>query len=135
MRTKNTFSILFWVHPTRVKNIQTSIFTKITVNGKRANISLKLQVGIGLWDSNKQRAKGNSNEVREINNYLNQLYSKIVQIYQDLKYKEKLISAVLLKAYYLGEAENSKKLQEILKYHNRFFEVIAKGPREICLFG
>jgi integrase/recombinase XerD len=63
MRTKNTFSILFWIHPTRVKNNQTSIFTRITVNGKRANISLKLQIGVGLWDSNKQRAKGTSDEV------------------------------------------------------------------------
>jgi hypothetical protein len=60
MRTKNTFSILFWIHPTRVKNNQAPVFTRITVNGKRANISLKLQVDIGLWNSEKQRAKGNS---------------------------------------------------------------------------
>ncbi|SDF26415.1 site-specific integrase [Cellulophaga baltica] len=128
MRTKNTFSILFWIHPTRVKNNQTSIFTRITVNGKRANISLKLQIGVGLWDSNKQRAKGTSDEVRKINSHLNQVHSKIVQIYQDLKYKEKLITAELLKAHYLGEGENSKTLQEILTYHRKKIETtLTKG--------
>tara|TARA_R110000868_G_scaffold381683_2_gene648079 strand:+ start:191 stop:1438 length:1248 start_codon:yes stop_codon:yes gene_type:complete len=128
MRTKNTFSILFWIHPTRVKNNQTSIFTRITVNGKRANISLKLQIGVGLWDSNKQRAKGTSDEVRKINSHLNQVHSKIVQIYQDLKYKEKLITAELLKAHYHGEGENSKTLQEILTYHRKKIETtLTKG--------
>jgi len=122
MRTKNTFSILFWIHPTRVKNNQTPVFTRITVNGKRANISLKLQVDIGLWDSNRQRAKGNSAASRLLNSYLDQVHAKLVEVYQNLKYKEQLITAELVKANYLGEGENSKTLQEILEYHRKKIE-------------
>lgn len=38
MRTSNTFSILFWVNPSRAKNYLTTVQARITVNGKRATI-------------------------------------------------------------------------------------------------
>ncbi len=70
MRTSSTFSILFWIYGTRAKNNQTSIYARVTVDGKRANISLKLKVNVRTWDSNKQRAKGSSKTSRTLNQYL-----------------------------------------------------------------
>ncbi|MEE9361595.1 MAG: hypothetical protein V3U92_03255 [Cellulophaga sp.] len=46
MRTSSTFAILFWIHTSRAKNNQTRVYAKITVNGKRANISLKQKVDV-----------------------------------------------------------------------------------------
>ncbi len=51
-----------------------------------------------IWDSNKQRAKGNSETARILNQYLNQVNAQIVQCYQDLKFKGQLITAELIKA-------------------------------------
>ncbi len=119
MRTSNTFAILFWRHTSRAKNNQTRIYVRITVNGKRANISLKYKADIRTWDANRQKAKGNSEAARTLNQYLDQVHSQIVQLYQDLKFKGQLITAELVKAEYLGESDNSKTLQNLLEYHTK----------------
>ncbi|MCP4142249.1 MAG: site-specific integrase, partial [Chloroflexi bacterium] len=119
MRTSNTFAILFWAHTTRTKNNKTPIYVRITVNGKRANFSLKHRADIRTWDSKRQKAKGNSESARILNGYLNQVHSQIFECYKDLKLKGKLITAELIKAEYLGESDDSKTLQNLLEYHKK----------------
>jgi len=46
MRNSSTISILFWIYAKRTKNNQTGIYVRITVNGKRVNISLKKKVDV-----------------------------------------------------------------------------------------
>lgn len=67
MSTSNTFSILFWVNSSRAKNYLTTVQARITVDGKRATISLKLKADIRYWDNEKQRAKGNKEKSRRLN--------------------------------------------------------------------
>ncbi len=43
MRTSLSFSILIWAYSKRAKNNQASLYARITINGKRVNISLKFQ--------------------------------------------------------------------------------------------
>ncbi len=119
MRTSKTFAILFWAHTTRTKNNQTPIYVRITVNGKRANFSLKHRADIRTWDSKRQKVKGNSESARILNGYLNQVHSQIFECYKDLKLKGKLITAELIKAEYLGESDDSKTLQNLLEYHKK----------------
>jgi hypothetical protein len=119
MRTSNTFAILFWAYSSRAKDNQVPIYARITVNGKKVNISLKYKADMRIWDSNKQRAKGNSETARILNQYLNQVNAQIVQCYQDLKFKGQLITAELIKADYLGEGGNTKTLQNLLEYHTK----------------
>ena len=49
MRTSNTFATLFWVYTSRAKNNQAKIYVRVTVNGKRVNISLNQKIEIGTW--------------------------------------------------------------------------------------
>ena len=119
MRTSSTFSILFWIYGTRVKNNQTSIYARVTVNGKRANISLKHKVDVRTWDAKRQRAKGNGETSRTLNQYLDQVHSQLFQCFKNLKLSGKLITAELIKAQYLEEGDNSKTLQDLLEYHTK----------------
>jgi integrase/recombinase XerD len=82
MRTSNTFSILFWINSSRIKNNLSIVNARITVNGKRATISLKAKADIRFWDNDKQRAKGNREDSRRLNLYLDQVHSQLVQCYQ-----------------------------------------------------
>lgn len=118
MRTSTTFSILFWIYSSRAKNNETSIYARITVNGKNANISLKYKVDIRLWDSQRQRATGTGQVSKRINQYIDQVHAQLVQTYQDLRLKGQLITADLIKSIYLGEDVNSKSLQELIGYHH-----------------
>lgn len=128
MRTTNTFSILFWVDLEKTTNGMALIYARITVNQKRVLISLKRKVSIEFWDSKKQRVCGKSSEAKQINQHLDLVKSRLFHCYQELSYKGSLITAKLLKAVYLGEDENSKTLQEIIKYHSRKIEsTLASG--------
>ncbi|MEP1487755.1 MAG: Arm DNA-binding domain-containing protein [Algibacter sp.] len=64
MRTSNTFSILFRAYSSRAKDNLTGMYARITVNRKKVNINLKQQVDVRVWDSKRQRAKGNSETTR-----------------------------------------------------------------------
>ncbi|MEN8816532.1 MAG: site-specific integrase [Nonlabens sp.] len=128
MRSTNTFSILFWADQKNATNGEALIYARITVNQKRANISLKRRVPVKLWDPKKNRSKGTSAEARQLNQYIDQTYTKLFQIYQDLKFQEKLITAKLIKAHYTGENEQSKSLQNLIAYHSKKIEnTLAKG--------
>ncbi|WP_345027394.1 site-specific integrase [Flavivirga jejuensis] len=118
MRTSSTFSILFWIYSTRAKNDQTDIYVRITVNGKRVNISLKKKIDINSWDMKSQRVKGNGKTAREINHYINEIRSTLFQCYRDLKLENKVLSSQLIKARFLGEDKEIHSLQDIIDYHN-----------------
>ncbi|MBD0833222.1 site-specific integrase [Aestuariibaculum sediminum] len=118
MSTRSTFNLLFWVNTSRIKNKEVSLYARITVDGKRANISLKRRIPLSNWDSNKGKAKGSKQEAKALNKYLNQVRAKIYQSYEDLISEDKLITAQLIKSRFLGEDRNFKTLLELFEYHN-----------------
>ena len=118
MRTSSTFSILFWMYTSRAVNNQADIYVRITVNGKRVNISLKQKVDINLWDSNRQKVKGNSAKAKQINFYLDETKSNLVQIYRNFKSENKTPLPEHIKAVLLGEDKKAYTLQDIFDYHN-----------------
>jgi site-specific recombinase XerD len=122
MKTKATFSILFWADLARAKGNQASIYARITVNGKRTNISLKRKVPVSDWDAHKGRAKGTNQNTRKLNNYLEASNSSLFKCYQDLKAERKLITSEAIKARYLGEDEQNHSLKDIIAYHKEDME-------------
>jgi len=118
MKTSSTFSILFWADFSRVKDNQASLYARITVNGKRATISLKRKILIGDWDVHKGRARGTSQKVRILNSYLDETYNHIFKSYRDLKLEHKLITSQSIKSRYLGEDETHHSIKDIISYHN-----------------
>jgi site-specific recombinase XerD len=128
MKTSNTFSILFWINASRAINDEAEIYARVTVNQKRVNISIKRKVNISQWDVVKKRVKGHSSAAKQINQYLDQVYAQLFQIYQDLKFQEVFITAQLIKSNYTGESEHSKSLLNLIEYHCKKIEhTLAKG--------
>jgi len=118
MKTSSTFSILFWADFSRTKNDQASIYARITVNGKRATISLKRKVLVSDWDVHKNRARGTNQKSRILNSYLDETYNHLFKCYRDLMNEYKLITAQAVKARYLGNDENNRSITDIINYHN-----------------
>jgi integrase len=118
MRTSSTFSILFWVYTNRIKNNQVPLYARITVDGKQLNISLKRKIDVGLWNPIKQRAKGTTASAKEINQYLNRVYSELFQCHQDLRLANERITPQTVKSKYLAEDETYYTVRDIIEYHN-----------------
>ena len=118
MKTSSTFSILFWADFSRAKNEQASIYARITVNGKRATISLKRKVLVSDWDVHKNRARGTNQKSRILNSYLDETYNHLFKCYRDLMAEHKLITSQAVKARYFGNDENNHSIIDIINYHN-----------------
>ncbi len=118
MQSQTTFSLSFWVSATRKINNQVSVYARITVNGKRANISLQRKVILSEWDSNKGRARGNKQESRLLNRYLDQVKNRIYEAHDELVKEKAFICAQSIKARFLGEDNEEYSLLTLVDYHN-----------------
>lgn len=118
MKTKSTFTIIFFTRKSRSNSNQLSIYVRITVNGKRSEMSLKRSIEQNQWDNTKNRGRGNSETARILNAYLDGVYNKLLQCHKELIEEDKVLSSDAIKSRYLGEDDNSKTLKELIAYHN-----------------
>lgn len=126
MKTKHTFTVIFFTRKSRSNHKQLSIYVRITINGKRAEISLKRVIPIKDWDSNKSRGRGSSQQVRTLNAYLDEVYNRLLECHKEILEEDKFISSEAIKARYLGEDDNSKTLKELIAYHHGNMAYVLK---------
>ena len=62
------------------------------------------------WDNTKNRGRGTSTKIRILNNYLDYVYNKLLDCYKQLLEEDKIISATIIKARYLGKDDTHKTL-------------------------
>ena len=118
MVTKNTLGIMFFIRKNRGKEGRAAIYARITVDGKRTELSVKMDVDVENWSKGKGMAKGKGEEIKALNTYLEQIRSRMVECYQHLQLKKQLITAVAIKNKFLGIEEKEHSLMSLFDYHN-----------------
>ncbi len=118
MKTNQNYSIRFILKPTKTKSAKAPIYCRITVNGKRSEISLKRFIEPAKWSSTNCRVKGNSEEARLINLNIELLNNDVLRHYNMLLMDGKFIDCNVLKNSVLGVAEKQYTLIESFNYHN-----------------
>ena len=126
MKTSTTFGVTFFTRLNSKKTDNALIFVRITVNGKRSEISLKRNVSQKLWDKNKSKVKGNSQEARTLNGYIQQVRNKLYDSYSELQKEGKLITVATVKSRYLGTDEQNRTLLQLVSYHNKTMQTVLK---------
>ena len=126
MQTSKTFSIHFWLKMAKRKGDSAPIYARITVNGKRAEISFKRHISVTYWDSKSKRAKPRTPGAKMLNSYLDDVYSNLLTCHKELTAEFKLITAHNIKARFLGEDEEHKTLLELIEYHNTKMKSVLK---------
>ncbi|MTI40008.1 site-specific integrase [Fulvivirga lutimaris] len=116
----HTFSLLFWLqtHKTSKKTGEIPVSLRITLDGKRAEISTGKKILPEKWNTNSGRARGNSEEARVFNRHLSSMEMKIEGIYNKLIEEEQYVSAQSLKEIYQGKNTKQHSLVELFSYHN-----------------
>ncbi|MEO0505587.1 MAG: site-specific integrase [Bacteroidota bacterium] len=122
----NTFSIIFFPRKSRSNSRLLKIYCRITVNGKRSEMSLQRSISVNNWDISKGKARGTTTNARFLNNYLDNIYSKLLNCHKQLLEEDKIISASAIKARYLGKDDNRKTLVELIEYHNTNMSSVLK---------
>ena len=121
-----TFSVLFFTRKLNRNKPELSIYARITVDGKCSEMSLKRKTSVNNWDPSKGRVRGTTAKARNLNSYLDQVYSKLLDAHKKLLDKDSLITADRIKAYYLGFDEDHMTLLDIVEYHNSKMQGVLK---------
>lgn len=118
MKAQLTFSILFWVNKNRLKNGKVPLSVRITVDGKRAELSAQREVSLLEWNARAQMVTGRSQEAKEINNHLAMLKTRLLNCHGKLETRGATITAESLKNEFTGVIERPRLLLPIIQQHN-----------------
>src|SRR5690606_11702085 len=115
----STYAILFFLQKNKVTSDgKAPIYVRITVNGKRAQISIKRKISVEKWDSTKGKVLGTSPESQAINKYIDEIRYKLNKIHERFLDENKPFTAMAIKNRYLGKDKVTKMLLDILQVHN-----------------
>ncbi len=119
MRSSNTFGIQFVIRlPKQQKSDQATVFARISVNGRRCEISLKKKVNPQNWDDAKGKARGTKDEIRKLNEHIERVRTIIADGYHQLIQQKKVITVDAVKSLFLGTDQNEITLIKLGEYHN-----------------
>jgi site-specific recombinase XerD len=113
-------SVLFYIRKKGTSDPSMgTIYLRITVNGKRAEVSTMRKVAISRWNAKANKLKGYSIEARQTNRHLDVIKNRIYEIYQNLLYEDiDVISAEYIRDEYIGTNKNRKLILELFEEHN-----------------
>ncbi|NYJ28686.1 site-specific integrase [Allomuricauda sp. ARW1Y1] len=126
MKAKNTFAVSFYTRKSKRSADQLALYVRITVDKKRSEISLKRTVFTKNWDTNRNKVRGSSAHIRELNAYLDSVYGALLVCHRELLEEHRVVSANAIKSRYLGEDDTGKTLRDLVGYHNEKMSVILK---------
>ena len=107
MRNNSTLTVLIFTRDITYNPEKLTIYARITVDGRRAEISLKRYVGVNVWDVSKGRVIGTTQKARILNSYLDEVYVQLMDAHKQLLQEGKMITAQAIKARYLGLSYSS----------------------------
>ena len=125
----NLLSILFYPKKTTsVKSTAAVIYGRLTYNGKRTDFTTSRKTDIKKWNTQSNNARGNSDESKSLNRYLDSIKSKLYDVHDRLIRDNQLISAKIIRDIYFGKGEEQRMLVEIFQDHNdQMKKLIGKG--------
>lgn len=126
MKTK--VSTLFYAKKAKAAaNGLIPIYMRITINGKRIELSTNRFIEISKWSTEAGKMKGTSEEARSINNHLDLLKNQIRDAEMELIYKKITITTEIFKSKLLGVDERARMLVPIFQDHNnKIKELVGK---------
>ena len=121
-----TFGLLFYLKKSKVDaQGKCPIYLRITVDGKRTEISTKRSIAISKWNTQANKAIGRTEDVRELNAYLDSLITKVYQSQRDLIQDDKEVTTETLKNKFLGIEDKERTLITIFNNHNKQVEKLV----------
>jgi len=118
MGTSRTSNIHFWLNLAKEKDGQAPIYARVTVDGRRSEISLQRQTSVTYWDTKSKKTTSRILEGKALNAFLDQVYAKLLDCHKQLSADYKLVTSKSIKARFIGQDERHKTLLELVTYHN-----------------
>lgn len=126
MKSEKTLGIQFVGRNSKAESNTVNLFMRVTVDGRRAEFSLKKSLSKTSWNQTKGMASGVTPKSKNLNTFLEELRSLVVSKYHELMLKDELFSVEDLKDLILGKEENELSLKGLIDYHQEVMASILK---------
>jgi hypothetical protein len=94
------------------------IYLRITVDGKRAELSTSRECEPELWNTKAGHMTGTKDETKTLNSYLDKMKAGVTTSHTLLCREDAEITSEAIKSKYLGKAEKIHTICEAIKLHN-----------------
>ena len=94
------------------------IYSRVTINGQRIELSSKRWISINDWDKKRQRPKLINNKLKALNHHLEYIRNRFYLEHQRLSQANKPFSAIDLKNAYLNIHKQGLSVLEVIETHN-----------------
>jgi site-specific recombinase XerD len=119
MIKNKTLSLLFYLRKDALNEKgEAPIYLRITVNGQRSAVTLNRHIDPLKWNS-AGKAKGNKEEIKELNGYLDSVKNSIHAHQRNMLDRNKVITADSLRNAFLGLNEQKHTILELFEEHNK----------------
>lgn len=123
-----TYSLLFYIKKNKGNSENSTIYARITVNGRRKEISTGKTIQTKEWNSKAGKVNGNSANSKSLNIFLESIRTKIFETYSLLFNKGKIITSENIKNEFLGGKEKKMTLIDVFSDHNnQMADLIGNG--------
>lgn len=112
-----------------------AIYLRVTINRDRFEVSTKRFIEPAKWNQQAGKAKGNSEEARSINVYLDILKNKVYNYQQSVLQEGKPFTKETLRMKWFGTHERTHTLVEVFKNHNDQLEALIGKSNTKATFG
>lgn len=120
------------------KKGEAPVFMRLTINGERADASIKRFIEPHAWNSAKGKANEKSRGGKDLNLYLDAISANILRIQRDLELDKKEVSAQIILNRYLGKEQSDRHtLMEVFRAHNekcRALSGISLAPATVIRY-
>lgn len=116
---EHRISSFFYIRKSKMtKDNLIPIYIRITINGQRIDQSIQRFIEPSRWSSEAGRAKGNNQEIRQLNQYLDTLMSKVLRLEREMVQDNLVITYETFRQKWMGTQERPRMLMEIFQQHN-----------------
>jgi len=115
----DSFSIIFYPKSSNLdKNGKAPLFLRITVDGKRCELSIKRKIELQYWDSHKGKIKGSNPTAKQLNKFLEEIKSRLYKIQGKFVADGRSYTAEMVRNAFQGKDIKYKTLLTIYEEHN-----------------
>lgn len=131
---RGSFSLLFYPKGATIdKSGKALIYLRITVDGKRNELSIKRRIKPSRWNSSSGKPIGHGFDEKELTRYISEIRTNMYRIHEKLVSNRKPFTSEMIKNIYQNKGENDKTLLKIFQEHNEQMEsLIGKDYSAGC---
>ena len=122
VKRRSTFAVLFYINRTKVrKDGMCQLLCKVSIDAEWAQIGTKVSVNPGIWNPEKGRANGRSENAVTVNRAIDDLTREIAGHYERIRNSLGFITAELVKNAVKGIGQKPLTLLALFREHNEEF--------------